>query len=125
MNALKNNKLVAVPDHLIIRNVNQMLNDHDQQQQQNKPPLPTALLAFEHEQTVKRGSALKERINYSLQMLWQYSQALTGIRQQHTDNNIPTTPTRNSRNIITVCEQLKEERLITGLLIFKQVPAKR
>lgn len=68
MNALKNNKLVAIPDHLIIRNVKQMLqaeigNRHDQQ--------------------------LRERIHYSLHMLAQYSQALAPIRTAHIGTPYP------------------------------------
>ena len=69
MNALKNNKLVAVPDHLIIRNVEEVLN------QPNSSTL------------TERDSNLQARIKYSLQMLYQYSQALLAIRQQH--NNAP------------------------------------
>ncbi|MCL1123787.1 NADPH-dependent FMN reductase [Shewanella surugensis] len=63
MNALKNNKLVATPDHLIIRNVTEVLNEqvfHDERDQQ-----------------------LRERIDYSLHMLHQYSTALGQIRTQH------------------------------------------
>ncbi|WDE06778.1 NAD(P)H-dependent oxidoreductase [Thalassomonas viridans] len=77
MNALKNNKLVAVPDHLIIRNAGEMLNDHLPQQ------------SAPDNETTKRESALKERIDYSLHMLWQYSRALSGVRQQHLDNPYP------------------------------------
>jgi len=85
MNALKNNKLVAVPDHLIIRNVNEMLND--KAPGQSTPGL--ASIPEETGQTARRESALKERINYSLHMLWQYSQALSAIRHQHTHQPYP------------------------------------
>lgn len=85
MNALKNNKLVAVPDHLIIRNVQEMLNDNKSQQSTINLKSPSA----EAEETARRDSALKERINYSLHMLWQYSQALSGIRHQHLHKPYP------------------------------------
>ena len=69
MNALKNNKLVATPDHLIIRNVEQVLNT---------------------EQAVDdRDEHLRERIDYCLYMLTQYSEALTVIRSNHQDKPYP------------------------------------
>lgn len=69
MNALKNNKLVATPDHLIIRNVEQVLNT---------------------EQAVDdRDEHLRERIDYCLYMLTQYSEALTVIRNNHQDKPYP------------------------------------
>jgi len=71
MNALKNNKLVALPDHLIIRNVTEVLNE------QNDEELTTNSSAHSRE------SDLKERIQYSLHMLYQYGEALTGIRDKH------------------------------------------
>lgn len=55
MNALKNNKLVPIPDHLIIRNVSHVLN-----------AIPEGA----------RDIALRERVQYSLYMLHQYAQAL-------------------------------------------------
>ncbi|WDD97835.1 NADPH-dependent FMN reductase [Thalassomonas actiniarum] len=85
MNALKNNKLVAVPDHLIIRNVEEMLNDNKSPQSK----LNLAATSFETEQTARRDSALKARINYSLHMLYQYSQALSAIRHQHLHKPYP------------------------------------
>jgi len=71
MNALKNNKLVAVPDHLIIRNVEQVLNEHNN-------------LAM-----TERDENLQARIKYSLYMLYQYSAALFTVRQQHSDRPFP------------------------------------
>ncbi len=71
MNALKNNKLVAVPDHLIIRNVEDVLNI------QNEIEINT------------RDSKLQDRIKYSLHMLYQYSQALFAIRKQHQNTPFP------------------------------------
>ena len=69
MNALKNNKLVATPDHLIIRNVTEVLNE----------PLPSDV----------RDKQLRERIMYSLHMLHQYSAALSAIRSQHASMPYP------------------------------------
>lgn len=71
MNALKNNKLVALPDHLIIRNVNDVLNSS------NTEPL------------TDRESDLRQRIDYSLYMLNQYSEALATIRAKHQDTPYP------------------------------------
>ena len=69
MNALKNNKLVAVPDHLIIRNVNDVLNLDEQ---------PTT-----------RETHLRNRIDYSLHMLHQYAGALGLVRSQHLAEPFP------------------------------------
>ena len=69
MNALKNNKIVATPDHLIIRDVEEKLNDD--------PPQS------------KRDQSLRNRISYSMHMLYQYSQALAGIRHQHQHQPYP------------------------------------
>ncbi|WP_299002024.1 NAD(P)H-dependent oxidoreductase [uncultured Shewanella sp.] len=69
MNALKNNKLVATPDHLIIRNVTEVLN--------------TQAIASE------RDKSIKERIDYSTHMLHQYAKALFSIRQQHSATPYP------------------------------------
>lgn len=69
MNALKNNKLVATPDHLIIRNVEQVLNTEQ---------------AVDEPET-----QLRERIDYCLYMLAQYSEALTVIRSNHQDKPYP------------------------------------
>ncbi|MCJ8319739.1 MAG: NAD(P)H-dependent oxidoreductase [Colwellia sp.] len=71
MNAMKNNKLVAVPDHLIIRNVEQVLN------------APTTKPLEE------RDISLRDRIGYSLQMLHQYSRALATIRNQKLSDVYP------------------------------------
>ena len=68
MNALKNNKIVATPDHLIIRNVEQLLNAEIGSQ---------------------RDADIRDRIDYSLHMLHQYSQALVQIRQQHESQPYP------------------------------------
>lgn len=66
MNALKNNKIVAVPDHLIIRNVVDVLN-----------------IETEFNPLTERDINLRERIDYTLFMLFQYAKALKTIRVQH------------------------------------------
>ncbi len=69
MNALKNNKIVAIPDHLIVRNVAEVLGGAD--------------IITERERN------LKARINYSLNMLYQYAKALKTIRTQHQSEPYP------------------------------------
>ncbi|MBE7213689.1 NAD(P)H-dependent oxidoreductase [Shewanella benthica] len=73
MNALKNNKLVALPDHLIIRNVTEVLNHSHED-----------VLAED-----QREKDLRQRIDYCLYMLHQYSQALTTIRHRHKHEPYP------------------------------------
>ncbi|WP_108649418.1 NADPH-dependent FMN reductase [Dongshaea marina] len=63
MNALKNIKLVAIPDHLILRDATNILN----------PDIELTPLEQQ----------LRERIDYSLHMLYLYAQALTEVRRQH------------------------------------------
>ncbi len=70
MNALKNNKIVATPDHLIIRNVEEVLNQNKQQQS-------------EHEKS------LINRIDYSIHMLHQYAIALKQVRVNHQQSPFP------------------------------------
>lgn len=62
MNAFKNNKLVAIPDHLVIRNVEEVLNSHDE----------SALS--------DRDSRIRHRIGHSLHVLYHYSEALQALR---------------------------------------------
>ena len=69
MNALKNNKIVATPDHLIIRNVEQVLNK-DQAES-------------------TRDNSLRERIAYSLYMLHEYALALKNVRLNHESQRYP------------------------------------
>jgi len=64
MNALKNNKIVAIPDHLIIRNVTEILNQEN-----------------DNDIVSERDSNIRNRIGYSLHTLHQYSQALGQVRQ--------------------------------------------
>ncbi|TAA47812.1 MULTISPECIES: NADPH-dependent FMN reductase [Corallincola] len=63
MNALKNLKLVPVPDHLIVRNVGECLNGN--------------------EVNGKRDQQLRQRIDYHLHMLHQYAQALLPLRHSY------------------------------------------
>ncbi|QUM86006.1 NADPH-dependent FMN reductase [Moritella sp. 28] len=64
MNGCKNNKLVAIPDHLIIRNVGDVLN------------AGTDNMAIS-----ERDDSIRHRIGYSLHTLHQYSHALGQVRQ--------------------------------------------
>ncbi|WP_392341034.1 NADPH-dependent FMN reductase [Moritella marina] len=71
MNGCKNNKLVAIPDHLIIRNVGDVLNT-----------LANEALSNEPDQSIHhRDKSIRHRIGYSLHTLHLYSQALGKIRQ--------------------------------------------
>ncbi len=74
MNAFKNNKLMAIPDHLIIRNVEEVLNH----QEDNASPLSEGDCQIRH------------RIGYSLHTLHKYSKALKAMRTelliQHYEN---------------------------------------
>jgi len=69
MNAFKNNKLVAIPDHLIIRNVEDKL--------------------LQQEHLLKNDSNLRSRIAYCLHMLQQYAQALKTVRLEHQSQQYP------------------------------------
>jgi len=62
MNAFKNNKLVAIPDHLVIRNVEEILNSDNE-----------AELA-------ERDTQVRHRIGYSLHVLYHYSASLQALR---------------------------------------------
>ncbi|MDX2319251.1 MAG: NAD(P)H-dependent oxidoreductase [Moritella sp.] len=64
MNGCKNNKLVAIPDHLIIRNVGDVLTT-------GTDDVPSS----------ERDQSIRHRIGYSLHTLYQYSQALGQVRQ--------------------------------------------
>lgn len=69
MNAFKNNKLVAIPDHLIIRNVENVLNSSIANSTNNEPTLTT------------RDSSIRAHINYSLHTLKHYAQAHKQLRE--------------------------------------------
>ena len=64
MNAFSNNKLIAIPDHLIIRNVEEILNDHNN----------TA------KDIAQRDKSIRHRIGYSLHTLHHYGQSLKTLR---------------------------------------------
>lgn len=64
MNAFKNNKLVAIPDHLVIRNVEELLNSNNE----------TALSETDNH--------IRHRIGYSLHTLYKYSEAFQTIRMK-------------------------------------------
>ncbi|OUR63068.1 NADPH-dependent FMN reductase [Colwellia sp. 39_35_sub15_T18] len=66
MNAFKNNKLVAIPDHLIIRNVEEILNADKK-----------STSAF-----TERDAHIRHRIGYSLHTLQKYSSALKTLRAE-------------------------------------------
>ena len=58
MNAFSNNKLVAIPDHLIIRNVEEVLNDPNK----------------EENTITRRDQSIRNRIGYSLHSYLQFNQ---------------------------------------------------
>lgn len=64
MNAFSNNKLVVIPDHLIIRNVEEILN------------MPYS----EASELEARDVSIRQRIGYSLHTLKSYSQSLKTLR---------------------------------------------
>lgn len=65
MSGYKNNRMLYIPDHLIVQNVNNVMNDHD----------------------LSDGAGddqyIKTRANYSLGVLEAYAAALGGMRQEH------------------------------------------
>lgn len=65
MNAFKNNKLVAIPDHLVIRNVAQILNDDN-----------SSSTLTDHDINIR------QRIGYSLHMLEKYSKVHKTLRAE-------------------------------------------
>jgi NAD(P)H-dependent FMN reductase len=76
MNAFKNNKLVAIPDHLIIRNVEEVLNNQDSN---------TSTLS-------ERDNQIRHRVGYSLHTLNNYSKTLKAMRA-----NLLTQPYENEQ----------------------------
>jgi NAD(P)H-dependent FMN reductase len=69
MNAFKNNKLVAIPDHLIVRNVEDRL--------------------LEQTDIKNSDQNLRKRIIYCLHMLQQYAIALMAVRIEHNAQSYP------------------------------------
>ncbi len=69
MNAFSNNKLVAIPDHLIIRNVDEILNTVNESTHRNEDTI------------TRRDKSIRHRIGYSLHTLLHYSQAMKSLRE--------------------------------------------
>ena len=76
MSAFKNNKLVAIPDHIIIRNVEEVLNNTNENKQ-SKQNLTT------------RDSGIRQHIAYSLHTLKYYSQAHKVLRSALAEQIFP------------------------------------
>ncbi len=57
----KNNRIVYIPDHVIVRNVEEMLTGD--------------------EPANERDEGMRKRMRYSLQVLLEYSTALKGVRE--------------------------------------------
>ena len=72
MNGFKNNKIVATPDHVIIRHVGDMLNPDVAKEDMNE---------FD--------DLTRQRIEYSLISLRQYADALLGVRELKKANPFP------------------------------------
>ncbi|MCL1077814.1 NADPH-dependent oxidoreductase [Parashewanella spongiae] len=68
MNAFKNNKMLPIPDHIIVRSANEVL-----------------LAECESE----RDQQLRKRIDYSLHMLFMYAEALKSMRLKLQDQPYP------------------------------------
>ena len=64
MNAFKNNKIVAIPDHLIIRNVEKVLNN----------------VNTKNQDLTARDNSIRHRINHSLHILKHYAKAHSALR---------------------------------------------
>jgi NAD(P)H-dependent FMN reductase len=69
MNAFSNNKLVAIPDHLIIRNVDEVLNTVNESTHRDEDVI------------TRRDKSIRHRIGYSLHTLLHYSQAMKSLRE--------------------------------------------
>jgi azobenzene reductase len=69
MNAFSNNKLVAIPDHLIIRNVEEILNTVNESTHRDEDVI------------THRDKSIRHRIGYSLHTLLHYSQAMRSLRE--------------------------------------------
>ena len=85
MNAFKNNKIVAMPDHLIIRDVETVLN----QQASNKKAIAEESRPAKTATITMRDQNLRDRISYCLHMLHQYGQALVTVRVNHENKPYP------------------------------------
>lgn len=69
MNAFSNNTLVAIPDHLIIRNVDEILNTVNESTHRDEDVI------------TRRDNSIRHRIGYSLHTLLHYSQAMKSLRE--------------------------------------------
>jgi NAD(P)H-dependent FMN reductase len=79
MNAFSNNKLVAIPDHLIIRNVEDILNS-----------VEIAINTSETENTLtERDVRIRHRIGYSLHTLIYYAETFKKLRVSLSENIYP------------------------------------
>mgnify|MGYP001942277891 CR=1 FL=1 len=74
MNAFSNNKLVAIPDHLIIRNVEEILNTINKSEQHKGDQQEDSTIT-------RRDKSIRHRIGYSLHTLLHYSQAMKSLRE--------------------------------------------
>ena len=79
MNAFSNNKLVAIPDHLIIRNVEEILNTVNAED--------SLEASLEDSAITRRDKSIRHRIGYSLHTLFYYSQAMKTLRDSLQGNN--------------------------------------
>lgn len=82
MNAFSNNKLIAIPDHLIIRNIEEILNTSNVENSQES--------SLEDIAITRRDKSIRHRIGYSLHTLFYYSRAMKTLReslQGNTYNN--------------------------------------
>lgn len=79
MNAFSNNKLVAIPDHLIIRNVEEILNTVNAENSLEGSLKGNAI--------TRRDKSIRHRIGYSLHTLFYYSQAMKTLRDSLQGNS--------------------------------------
>lgn len=66
MSGFKNNRMICIPDHLIVRNVENVMNDHD------------------FENCSEDDKYIKNRSLYSLNALYAYTESLKLMREKHT-----------------------------------------
>lgn len=72
MNGFKNNKIVPIPDHVIVRDAESMLNAVE-----------------EGEEMASRDKTIRDRIEFSLLSLHQYAVGLSQVRTMKRDNPFP------------------------------------
>ena len=86
MNAFGNNKLVAIPDHLIIRNVESVLNTFNEAKTQ-KSLLPDYNIA--EADISEPDQHIRHRIGYSLHTLTHYATVLKKLRRSLSEHTYP------------------------------------